>query len=172
MTYDIFCYKPRSNTPSTEEVHAMEEEHNQAPTKEDEETKQKIVAALLEFNPRLQIFKPDFKALAKSQNISEEEARVQYTIVELNPPVGDLQIQLFVGGDSVGIGIPYWYEGEEAGRVFALLNDYLRIIRRVAGFFVYDSQREIAWDPEKSDFGSLDEYEHGVRCSRDLAKKI
>jgi hypothetical protein len=114
-------------------------------------------------NGRLERFQFEFGDRIKTANISEQAAREQYQYVDLNPPEGDLALQLSVYDDHVFITIPYWYAGSDADRVFSELSDYLRVMRRTAGFFVYDPQTEIAFDPELNDFRDYSMYDEIVR---------
>jgi len=127
------------------------------------EKKRKIVDALMEHNPRLELFQFDYAEIARSLKITEEQARLERTNVDLNPTEGDPAIQLSVFGDHVSINIPYWYTGAAAGVTFEQLSGYLRVIRAVAGFFVYDPQTDRVFDPEKEEFGTHESYERIVR---------
>jgi len=127
------------------------------------ETKRKITATLVEHNPRLEPFQFDYAEIARSLKITEEQARREWTHVELNPPEGDLAIQITVFGDHVSINIPYWYRGSQADATFEQLGDYLRVVRRAVGFFVYDPQTDRIFDPEKEEFGNHESYERTVR---------
>jgi hypothetical protein len=55
----------------------------------------------MQHSPRLQPFKFDYPKIAKSMEISEQQAREQWKHVELNPPEGDAAIQITVCGDHV-----------------------------------------------------------------------
>src|SRR6266702_2971691 len=147
MSYDLYSYSSPSAIPDVAEARGLVDSFNA-----DEEEgrtretvagiKEKIAAALTEHNSRLQPFRFDHAAIAKAQNITEREARAQYQHVELNPPDDDLAIQLTVYGDHVFITVPYGYRGSEADQVFSQLSNYLKVIRRAAGFFVYDPQTD------------------------------
>lgn len=163
MTYDVYCHKSRSGIPSVVEARAMLEQevdlYNREPQDQNEEVGEKIVNALLECNPRLEVYKPNSKKvglrkMAEAGNISEDAIRARWSRFEVNSPEGEPAIQLLILKNSVAINIPYWNEGQEADRLLSQLSKYLSAIRRVAGYFVYDSQREYAFDPAKSDNGS------------------
>lgn len=121
--------------------------------------KRSIAVALMEHNPRLVEFRLDHNEIARLQKITVEEARARWNHIELNAPDGDLKVQLTVFWDHVDLSIPYWYTGAKADAVFKQLVGYLRVIRRVAGFFVYDPQTGRAFDPDIEDFGTPEEYE-------------
>jgi hypothetical protein len=160
MTYDIYCYKPVSRLPNVEEAKAIlysEELEQKTETPEEQDTRWKIVAALMECNPRLEPFGFDFAKVAGSK---EEQKRIDH--VELNSPQGEPSIQLEVYFDNAAITIPYWYEGPEADRVFAQASAYLRAIGEAAGYFVYDPQTETAFDPSKDVLG-VGLYKHMTR---------
>jgi hypothetical protein len=168
MSYDLYCYRPKSDTPNATEAEALIESLNA-----DEEggivttsslvTREKLVAALVEHNPRLEPFRIDYAKIAESQNISEAEARARFRHVELNAPEGDLAVQLTVYDDHVFITIPYWYQGEAADRVFKELSGYLRVAREAAGLFAYDPQTGVAFDPAKTNLTDHEQYESIVR---------
>jgi len=168
MSYDLYCYQSVSGTPNAAEAEALvdamnaaEEAGNKKPTSSD--TKEKITAALIEHNPRLESFKFDYSKIAELQKISEDEARSLYRHVELNPPEGDLAIQLTVYDDHVFISIPYWYQTSKADQVFLQCSEYLRVIRRTAGFFAYDPQTGIAFDPDRTELRNHPGYEKIVK---------
>jgi len=168
MSYDLYCYRATSGVPDGAEARALVEAINAAEEAGDAKptpsrTKETITAALIEHNSRLERFKFDYDKIAESQKISEDEARSRYQHVELNPPEGDLAIQLTVYDNHVFISIPYWYRGSTADQVFSECSEYLRIIRRTAGFFAYDPQTDIAFDPEKTELRNHQRYEEVVK---------
>jgi hypothetical protein len=168
MSYDLYCYRSVSGVPDVGEAQAIVEAINAAEEAGDSkptfsQTRERITAALIEHNPRLEQFKFDYTKIAESQKLSEDEARLRYQHAELNPPEGDLAIQLTVHDDHVFISIPYWYRGAEANQVFLQCSDYLRVIRRTAGFFAYDPQTDIAFDPENTELRDHQRYEEVVR---------
>jgi hypothetical protein len=166
VSYDLYCFLPSSDPPSVEEAQAIIESEEARGKREDStsaETKRKIITALVEHNPHLEPFQFEYTEIARSLKISEEQARREWTHVELNPPEGDLAIQITVFGDHVSINIPYWYTGSQADATFEQLEDYLRVIRRVVGFLVYDPQTDRIFDPGKEEFGSHESYERTVR---------
>jgi hypothetical protein len=159
MSYDLFCYRAASGVPDAAEAQALIDtflsaEEASVARAASCETRDRITAALIECNPLLEPFKFDYRKIAESDGISEEEARSRYQHVELNPPEGDLAIQLEVHDDHVFITIPYWYQGNEADRVFSQCSKYLQVIRKAVGFLAYDPQTDTAFDPQTT--GQLD----------------
>jgi hypothetical protein len=164
MSYDLYCYRATSGVPDAAEARALVEAMNAAEEAGDTKvtsaiTKERITAALMEHNPRLEEFKFDYSKIAESQKISEDEARLRYQHAELNPPEGDPAIQLTVYDEHVFISIPYWYRGSEAEQVFSQCAEYLRVIRRTAGFLAYDPQTDTAFDPENTELLDRQRYE-------------
>ena len=162
MSYDFYCYRPTSNSPSKEEARAAIESEECTAYRDDDEAqvfKRTLAEALTKYNPRLEIFRPDHEKIAESMKISIEQARPHWNHVELNPPEGDLAIQLQVNWERVFITIPYWYTGVAADRVFELLASYLNVIRKTTGFFAYDPQTDRAFDPERESFVDHAEYD-------------
>ena len=162
MSYDVYCYRPQSDAPDAREAQALIQSEDGTIRRDDDEArsiKRKIADALLKYNPRLEPFKFDHNEIAKVMNITREQAQAQWNHIELNPPEGDLAIQLEIDWDHVSLTIPYWYTGVEADRVFEQLSAYLRVIRESAGFFAYDPQTNRAFDPQKEKFGEHGEYD-------------
>jgi len=152
MSYDLYCYRPSSDVVNLAEAEAFIDQFNAAEENgehhnDSSQLREDIVAALVQHNPRLERFSFDYGKIAESLKTSVEEARARFQHVELNPPEGDLAIQLIVHGDLVTINVPYWYSDNRADEVFSTLNAYLRVIRKTAGLFVYDPQTGVAFDP-------------------------
>jgi hypothetical protein len=97
MSYDLYCYPATSGVPDVAEARALVEAINAAEEAGQyqgniSQTKERITAALIERDSRLEPFKFDYGKIAESEKISEDEARLRYQHVELNPPEGDLAI--------------------------------------------------------------------------------
>lgn len=162
MSYDVYCYQPQSDTPDAKEAQALIQSEEGAVRRDDDDArgiKRKIANALLKYNPRLEPFKIDHNEVAKLMKITHEQAKAQWNHIELNPPQGDLRIQLQIHWDHLSLTIPYWYTGAKADEVFEQLSAYLRVIRDAAGFFAYDPQTNRAFDPQKEEFGEHREYD-------------
>ncbi|MDV3278315.1 MAG: hypothetical protein LYZ69_07600 [Nitrososphaerales archaeon] len=120
MTYDIHCYKPISDSPSVEEARRVLEAGYEFPELDrapDPEDKWKIAAALMRFDSKLEPFKLDPVKLA-NMTIDQQE-RMRTDSIELNTPRDGRSIQISIFEDSVGVLVPYWYEGAEIDEVFA-----------------------------------------------------
>jgi hypothetical protein len=162
MSYDLYCYCPASELPNVDEARAVIESEEDATFRDDEEAreiKEKIAGALVRHNPRLERFKVDHNAVAEMLKVPAEEAKARWNHIELNPPKGDLAIQLEVYWDHVGLTIPYWYTGNRADAVFRQVMGYLRTIREAVGFFAYDPQADRAFDPGEEEFGEHGDYD-------------
>jgi hypothetical protein len=171
VSYDLYCYRSATGVPDASEAEALIEAINATEeagsfNTQTSATMEKITAALLKQNPRLEPFKFDYREIAESQKISEAEARRRFQHVELNPPEGDLAIQLTVHDDYVFVSFPYWYKGGNASELFSQCLEYLRVIRQAAGFFVYDPQLGAAFDPERT--GVSD----GQRCYENTVNNL
>lgn len=174
MSYDLYCYRSSSGFPSRTEAEATVDAFNAAEEagtarRTSADTKEKLATALIQHNPRLERFKFDYDKISESLKISVHEARERYQHIELNPPEGDLAIQLTVYDEHVDISIPYWYEGSKADQVFSELSGYLRVIRQTAGFFAYDPQTAVTFDPEKTELRDHRQYDKVVRDLPDIA---
>ena len=155
-----------------EEARAFMESQETGEPPEDETArvlKRKIADALLACNPRLREFKIDYATIARSQNISEEQARQEFTHIELDPPDGDPAVQIFMHNNHVAIQMPYWYTGSGADLAFQQINQYLRVIRSEAGYFAFDPQTDRIFNPEKETIGDHGHYE---RIANDLHRII
>ncbi len=168
MSYDLYCFSVKSDPPHLGEARAFldSQEAGEAPeTDTARALKRRIADALLACNPRLQEFKIDYATIARTQKISEEEARVKFTHIELDPPEGDAAVQIIMYNDHVAINMPYWYTGADADVAFKLVNEYLRVIRKEAGYFAFDPQTDRIFDPERETIGDHSHYE---RIAKDL----
>jgi hypothetical protein len=159
MSYDIYCYKSQFGKPDLEEAQAAIEAHQDGEVVSNPETKFRISKALIEHNPRFQSFEFDYDEIARIQNISVEEAKKQFSHIELNTPEGDPVTQITIYEKVVSITVPYWYSGEQATEVFNDIFTYAKLIRQVTGYFVYDPQKEQVYDPLIENLFQLDLYE-------------
>ena len=118
MSYDIYCYKSKLNRPDLEEAQNAIEVDEETETNSDPETKLKIAKALTEYNPRLESFDFDYQEISKLQGITIDEAKKEYSHIELNTPEGALATQITIFENNVSITVPYWYSGDKAREVF------------------------------------------------------
>lgn len=174
MSYDLYCYPSKSGVPNSAEAQAFVEavgaaEESGLAIETSSRAKERVTAALVEHNPRLEPFNFDYGEIAKFQKISEDEARALYRHVELNPPDGDLAIQLTVFDDHVAISVPYWYEGSKADQVFSQLSGYLRVIANASDFLAYDPQTGMAFDPRHTE---LLDHQHYDKVLQDMPKIV
>lgn len=161
MSYDLYCYKSQIGRPDLEEaqtLYEVDELEDANETEPDPATKLKITKALLDFNPRLESFEFDYNVIAELEKISVDEAKEQFDHIELNTPEGDLATQITIFDASVSITVPYWYSGDKANEVFDKISQYTKIIRKTAGYFVYDPQTEKVYDPMVDSFSGLSIY--------------
>ena len=162
MSYDIHEYPPDSPTPSTAQAKAFLDAQEKRIlrllsmppdfipdpwTAEENARREAIVAALMTCNPTLSRANPDFGKMAVSRRISVEQARAHNQHASLNPPVGDLAIQVKIWQNSASISVPYRYQGDESKQVFQKVLIYLKVIRNTAGYFAFDPQTGNAFDP-------------------------
>ena len=148
--------------PSKEEAQEIItwEEAKREPDNEFDRRKERIAQALVAAHPTLKRFVIDYEEIAKFHQISPEEARLQYRHIELDSPEDEPAIQITIYDEYVAINVPYWYEGEDAVTTFQQISEYLRIIRREAGYFIYDPQTDRAYDPDQEDFENIENYEN------------
>ncbi|MEP7108578.1 MAG: hypothetical protein ABI760_11360 [Ferruginibacter sp.] len=161
MSYDLYCYKSHLGRPDLKEaqtLYEVDELEDENEIESDPGAKLKITEALLDFNPRLESFDFDYNVIAELRKISVDEEKEQFDYIELNTPEGDLATQITIFDNSVSITIPYWYSGDKAKDVFNKINQYTKIIRQTAGYFVYDPQSENVYDPMVDRFNGLSIY--------------
>jgi hypothetical protein len=159
MSYDIYCYKSKLDRPDLEEAQAAIEVDEDEETISDPDTKLKIAKALIDYNPRLESFGYDYDEIAKLQGTSIDEVKKTFDHIELNTPEGDLATQITIFDNNVSITVPYWYSGDKATEVFNKISDYAKVIRRTAGYFVYDPQTDKVFDPLTENIFGFDVYE-------------
>lgn len=171
MAYDFYAYHSDLGYPDVDEAISlvMDEAHatdaSASPLGAGRQSA--IVAALLEANPRLQPFELDHQVIAGIQNISVEEARRIFDYTELNTPEGDTALQITVFKNQVAITVPFAPNDNQAAAVFGQVDDYMMVIHRVSGYFVFDPQRGIAYDPSKSFAEGRDLPEQQAQSSAD-----
>jgi len=156
MSYDIYCYQSDLGYPDVDEAtHLTSDEDEEIISDDQVATIDKIAKALADYNPDFNRFQFDFTQIAVLQCITVEEAQRQFRHAELNTSEGALVTQIQIMGSSALITIPYWYTGNSAAMVFEKVNQYLKIIRKEAGYLVFDPQTGKAYDPEKEDIDGL-----------------
>ncbi len=141
MSYDIYCYKSKKDAPDIREAEAFINLENEISN--DEAEKNKIAECLMKVDPKLERFTLDYDAIAKSQNITTEEAKSKFDYVELNSPEDDLPFQFHIENNNLTITLPYWYsEEKKAKELFEKTKEYLQSIYDCVGWYTYDPQTE------------------------------
>ena len=163
MSYDIYCYKSKLGRPDEEEADAVISNDNDkwAVKDKDAVTKLAIVKGLIELNPRLQAFDFDYGEIAQLTATTIDEVKSKFDHIELNPvnaPTQDLAVQLTVFDNHVFISVPYWYKDQKAEQLFIEINCYIKAIRRIAGYLVYDPQTGEVFDPAENSLHGLTKY--------------
>lgn len=156
MSYFLYCYKSELGWPDLKEAKKVVDvkEGEQQRTANDN-IKRVIANALMQYNPTLESPEIDIEELAELQGISVEDARREFNQVEMNTPEGELSTQITIFDNIVIVAVPLWYKDEHAEAVFQKVDAYTKVIRRVAGYFVYDPQTGYVYDPSLADFDSL-----------------
>ena len=153
MSYDLYCYKATVNKPDLEDAQAAIEIDEDG-TIADPQLKEKIAKALLDYNPQLERFEFDHGEMAEHAGEAVDEGNKAFTHIELNTPESGLATQITIFNTTVSITVPYWYSGQDADKVFDNIAEYAKVIRRAAGYFVYDPQTDAVFDPlTESNFG-------------------
>ncbi len=172
MTYDIYCYKPVSSQPDVLEAKRVLGAGYEYPSLErpaDYHAKWKIAAALLRFDPSLEPWHINReKVLSIGVNAESKEDTDH---IELGSGEGKPAIQIEIFLDNVGLSIPYWYTGTEVDSVFETVSASLRVIGETAGYFVYDPQKAVAYDPVKQEAGGRGVYAETSRVLPGIISK-
>lgn len=119
------------------------------PYPEAELRKQALTDALLAAYPELEGGPPDYAAIARSERITEEEARQRCTWWEVVGPEDGARIQIAIYDDWVGIDMPW---GGVEGDMVELWR-YLEVLVREGGFVVFDPQGPNVVDVPAGPFG-------------------
>lgn len=169
MSCDFRLIKPKPGVDPLEIAHSDSEEIRGQPDPEKELLKHKVAEALVARNPQLVPFKFNHEAIALKLKISVAEAQIRFRHVELSNPGKDtngILISLF--DDEASVTVPYWHNGERADAVFREIWGYLEILRREAGYLVFDPQLDCILDPAADCADSVACYAGGV----DMRSKI
>jgi hypothetical protein len=142
MSYDFTLFRRR---PGEDPLVTVERGGEGFPTTppdpESEAIKRKAADALLAFNPKLEMARFDYDAIARSQGISVEEARLTHRHLELtDPEEGGYGVQIMLFDNEGGVTVPYWHDGEKAAAAFGEIWAYLKVICRETDYLVYDAQ--------------------------------
>jgi hypothetical protein len=142
MSYDFTLLRRRpGEDPLVTAERGGEDLPTTPPDPEREALKRRVADALLAFNPKLEIFRFDYSAIAKSQGIPIEQARLTYRHLELtDPEEGGYGVQITLFDNEGGVTIPFWHDGDQAAAALREIWAYLDIICREASYLVYDSQ--------------------------------
>jgi hypothetical protein len=146
MSYDFYLSR---QTPEENDQNIIEQSLQESmeinpglPIPENEQRKKDLAKSLLAYNPALQIFEFDYKAIARSLEIAEDEARTRYRHIEINDPDQTKGIQIILYDDTASVTIPYWHMNEDAVSAFNEIFGYLRILQNEAKYLIYDPQIE------------------------------
>src|SRR5881394_2911913 len=112
MSYDFRLFKRRAG--ENELVTAKADSEGLPTTPADpqkEALKRRVADALIAGNPQLAVFQFDYAAVAKSQNISEDQARIKFRHLELNGPAENCNgIQITLFDEEASVTVPFWHK--------------------------------------------------------------
>jgi len=172
MSYDIYCYKSELGKPDVEEARSLIEVDEERLVPARTELKESIANALIEFDPTLEKFEFDYEVIAKQRNITLDEAKIQYSHIELNTQLDALSVQIEIFDNNVAISTPYWYSGDEAKSTFAKIDEYTKVIYRIAEYFVYDPQTDKAFNPLISHLTDISTYTETTEKVRQIGNEL
>jgi hypothetical protein len=143
------------------DAEASEEHNRQPPDPEFQRRKRAIVDALLEDFPELEGVELDYAAIARSDDITEEEARRRYNWLAVTAPAEGSGIQIAVYDTFATMELGAAGTDEDWEDVWR----YLEVMVREGGFVVWDPQGSDVMDLAAGPFGD------GRRLERPKAEK-
>ena len=160
MSYDIYLYKSKTGIPNEDEADSViETDMDKWAEKEiNSHTKLSIVKALTEYDPKLEAFDFQYGKIAKLSVEIIDEERNKFDHIEINKSDGDFVVTIIVYNNHVFITTPYFHTGANAQELFKGINNYIRIIRETADYFVFDPQTGQTFDPAENNFDGLNKY--------------
>lgn len=159
MSYDIYCYRSATGIPEDDDPNAVIEADTDKWAKKEKNAARKlgIVRALINFDSNLEAIDFKFGDIAKLSIDTIEKEKDRFARIEINTK-DNVELALSVYDNHVHISIPYFTQLESAVRIFRSFQLYIKIIRDVAGYFVFDPQTGEIFDPLKSEFEGLRKY--------------
>jgi len=171
MSYDFQLFKRKSGENPHETGRAGPDGLPSTPPEPQKEAlKRKVADALIAHNSQLEVFQFDYAAIAKSQKITEEQARIKFRYLELNGPEEDCNgIQITLFDDEASVKIPFWHEDNGVAEIFREVWSYLEIISRETGYLIYDPQIDRVIEPSAGFDDALACYS---RARREIRKTL
>lgn len=142
MSYDFRLCLPQPGL-SPQEIASQDEELAPQSTPPDSVANalmQRVAAALVAHDPALTVSQPSQGESARTRRGSADDVECERHFIELNRPGNGPGIQILIFDREAGLTVPYWHEGEAADAAFDLIRDYLGVMQRAGGYFVFDSQ--------------------------------
>jgi len=156
MSYYLHCYRSELGWPDLKEAKkVVEVKDGDQVLMPAPEMKRAIANALMQFNPTLESPDVDFEEMAAMHEMTIEEAKIEFGQIEMQTAEGELITQVTIFDNIVTISVPLIYGESDAFEAFKNVDAYTKIIRRTAGYFVYDPQTGYVYDPSVADFDSL-----------------
>jgi hypothetical protein len=111
------------------------------PVKEDR--KKRIASALIDRDPKLQVFPTNVAAISDHLKITEDEVRRRFRDIILSGPAEDRTgIEITLHDDGITVAISFWHKGNRAREVFQLVQGYVEVISREFESVIFDPQIE------------------------------
>jgi hypothetical protein len=154
MSYDLYAVHAAPGASASEIARTALDEVEAAlpesePTVATETRKRTVVDALRAANPMLEPFLFDYSDIARTQGITEAQARTQFRHVELNTPEDGNGIQITVADAHVSITLPYWHRGKAAESAIDEVAQYAAILQQVGDYVIYDPQLDRPLNPKR-----------------------
>jgi hypothetical protein len=141
MSYDLTFFTPR---PGVDVHDIVEQDEDTARGRRDpaiEAKKRKLAGMLVAHDPRLELAKPDFDAIARLHKMRVDEAYERFRNLELtDTSAQSTGIQITLWDDGAGLSIPYWHAGDAARSVLRQAWGLIEIVCRETNYEVFDPQ--------------------------------
>ncbi|ATL46008.1 hypothetical protein COR50_01865 [Chitinophaga caeni] len=159
MSHSIFCYQSKIGRPLKEEALFLVKNQLEilGNCEKNVAMQHKIVSAISEIHPGMVVVPFNHAVLALVQELSPEEAAYLYDHIDMYSPEGETPVQLSVLHHLVTITIESW-PLKKSDQFFIYLGKFIKAIRETAGYFVYDPQLDVAFDPSQDNYRRLMHY--------------
>ncbi len=151
MSYYIYCYQSRLGELDLEEAqNTIEIFEEQSFLPSNYEYKLEVAQLLMACNPNFEQSDFSFDATLTAEKDIASAERHPAVNIQLNAITDCGKEEIIIFNNNVSISIPFLHENMVAEQIFEKLVVYTKIIGRIRGYFVYDPQAEIVYDPLKT----------------------
>jgi hypothetical protein len=98
------------------------------------------VKALLRADPGLEVFRYNYKEIAKLQGCTIEEASASIRVIRMNGPASSSGLQIALDDDGASVRVPLRHKKRKAKAVFEEVWQCLQTIVAETGYNIHDPQ--------------------------------